>query len=159
MAKDPRNDDERVAPTLNQADARHAAVRWLAAREHSQQELSRKLQRKGWTSDQADAVLEQLSEAGLQSDERFAESFIRSRSGKNYGPVRIRAELQQRGVSRGLIESALQEAQMDWFSIAANWYERRYGTEAVADAKERSKRQQALARRGFTTDVIRELVN
>ncbi len=143
----------------SQADAKHAAVRLLAAREHSQLELTRKLTQRGWLRDEVESVVEALASEGLQSDQRFAESFVRSRVQKAQGPVRIRAELSERGLGRSEIERALQSEAFDWLAIASRWYERRYGPDPVDDHKERSRRQQALARRGFTSDVIRELVN
>ncbi|TVQ27429.1 MAG: regulatory protein RecX [Wenzhouxiangella sp.] len=140
------------------ADVRDAALRLLARREHSHAELTRKLVQKGWPADLVDIEVDALAAAGLQSDQRYAESFARSRAGKAYGPVRIRAELGERGIDRSLIEHALRELETDWFTLAADWYERRYGPDPVTDFKEKSRRQQALARRGFDHAVIRELV-
>ncbi len=147
------------APAVKAADVRDAALRLLARREHSYVELRRKLGRKGWPDELVDLELSALSEAGLQSDQRYAESYVRSRAAKSYGPVRIRAELGERGIERGLIEAAFRELDADWFSIAASWYQRRYGDEPPADFKEKSRRQQALARRGFDHAIVRELVD
>ena len=149
--------DDRPAP-VKPADLKDAALRLLARREHSYRELARKLTQRGWPAEMTDTVLAELAEAGLQSDSRYAESFARSRAQKVYGPMRIRAEMGQRGIDRALIDQALRELDVDWFTLAANWYERRYGTEPPADIKEKSRRQQALARRGFSHEIIRELM-
>jgi regulatory protein len=143
---------------VNPADLKDAALRLLARREHSFSELTRKLTQRGWPPEAVETALSELAEAGLQSDSRYAESFARSRAQKAYGPMRIRAEMGQRGIDRSLIDQALRELDADWFSIAANWYERRYGSEPVSDIKEKSRRQQALARRGFSHEIVRELV-
>lgn len=145
--------------TRSEADAQHAAIRLLAMREHSRLELVRKLTQRGWSRVEVETVVDALALEGLQSDQRFAESFVRSRAQKAQGPVRIRAELSERGLDRADIERALQAEAHDWLAIASRWYERRYGSDPVADHKERGRRQQALARRGFTSDVVRELVN
>ncbi len=141
-----------------QGDLREAAVRLLARREHSFVELVRKLERKGWPPGQIEPVVQGLADANLQSDERFAESYLRSRAEKAYGPLRIRAELAERGIDRGLIEKAMAELQVDWLAQAAKWYGRRYGETPARDFKEKSRRQQALARRGFAAEHIRELL-
>ena len=146
------------APAVKPADVRDAALRLLARREHSFRELQRKLGQRGWPSDMVETVVTELAEEGLQSDDRFAESFVRSRSLKAYGPVRIRAELNERGIDRSLVDKALRESDADWFAIAARWYERRYGADPVDDLKEKSRRQQALARRGFDHSIVRELI-
>ncbi len=143
---------------VNPADLREAALRLLARREHSLQELTHKLTRRDWPEKDVETTLLELVELDLLSDQRYAESFARSRAGKHYGPVRIRAELGERGIDRALIDQTLTNMDIDWFERAATWYERRYGTEPPADLKEKSRRQQALARRGFDHSVIRELV-
>lgn len=140
-------------------DLREAALRLLARREHSFIELQRKLKRKGWPSTAVDAVVQDLADAGLQSDQRFAESYARSRAEKAYGPLRIRAELSERGIDRGLLERTLAELQTDWLAQAAKWYGRRFGDERPDSLKEKSRRQQALARRGFDSAVIREITD
>ena len=143
---------------INRADLREAALRLLARREHSHVELVHKLARRGWPEDEAESVVAELADENLQSDQRFAESYVRSRVAKHYGPVRIRAELGERGIDRALAERALREQEVDWFAVAADWYERRYGTQPAEDLKEKSRRQQALARRGFAHEHVRELV-
>lgn len=145
--------DEPASP----AEIREAALRLLARREHSRFELSRKLSRRGWPETVVEAVVDELAEENLQSDERFAESYVRQRVAKAYGPVRIRGELSERGIDRGQAARALAAESPDWFAIAAAWCERRYGPEPPADLKEKSRRQQALARRGFTHDQVRQL--
>ncbi|AKS41736.1 regulatory protein RecX [Wenzhouxiangella marina] len=145
--------------TINPADLREAAVRLLARREHSARELVDKLRRKGWPVAEVEKAVSELAEQGLQSDTRYAESFVRSRVGKHYGPVRIRAELNERGVDRPLIDRVLREAGVDWFATAAEWYERRYAGEPPADFKDKGRRQQALARRGFEHSMVRELLD
>jgi len=144
---------------FNPADLRDAALRLLARREHGHRELVQKLVRKGWPEAEVAEAIDALDEQGLQSDDRYAEGYVRSRAGRAYGPVRIRAELSERGIDRGLVEKALREAGIDWLARAAVWYERRYGESPPEDLKEKSRRQQALARRGFDHSIIRELLD
>jgi len=138
--------------------AREAALRLLARREHGHGELVDKLARKGWTKDDALRAVDRLAEQDLQSDARYAEGFVRSRAGKAYGPLRIRAELAERGIDRGQVEAAINAADIDWLARAADWFERRYGGEQPGDLKEKARRQRALARRGFDHAIVRELL-
>ncbi len=143
---------------INHAELREAALRLLARREHSYLELVHKLTRRGWPEAEVEALVDELAGENLQSDERFAESYVRSRVARHYGPIRIRAELGERGIDRVLAERILREQEVDWFGLAADWYQRRYGTQPAAeDLRERSRRQQALARRGFAHEHVREL--
>jgi len=150
--------DSKAQP-IKRSDLRDAALRLLARREHSYKELCRKLKQRGWPEPELESVLSDLAEQGLQSDERFAESFVRSRAQKAYGPKRIRAELGQRGIDRAQVDRALRETDADWLELASGWYERRYRGAPPADMKEKSRRQQALARRGFDHSIVRELLD
>ena len=57
----------------------------------------------------------ELARAGLQSDQRYTESYINQRISRGYGPLRIRRELAERGVATDLIEQALEALDVDWF--------------------------------------------
>lgn len=139
---------------------REAAVRLLARREHSRSELRGKLARKLGVEveDVLDEVLDALADQGLQSDDRFAQSFCRLRAEKGYGPIRIRAELRQRGVGDAVVERAFEGLDVDFFELAAQVYARRYGRSGPPDdLRERARRHQAMQRRGFSIDHLREV--
>ncbi len=149
-----RDTDE---PAVDEAALREAAVRLLARREHSRQELIRKLSRKGWPETAVGPMVDALEADGLQCDRRFAESYVRQRIGKGYGPLRIRAELAERGIDRSDAARALDSESPDWSVVAADWYQRRFGGQGPEDLKETARRQQALARRGFAHEHFRNL--
>ena len=143
------------------------AVRLLAVREHSVQELRSKL-RRARTADGADdaddatieAVLGDLQRDGLLSETRFVEAFVRSRLGRGQGPAKIRAGLMQRGVARELADDALDELdQRDrdeafWRDRAHAAQTRRFGAAPPADRADWAKRARFLSGRGFGTEVI-----
>jgi regulatory protein len=141
------------------AEVREGAVRLLARREHSAEELAVKLARRGWPETLVWQVLDELSDAGLQSDRRFAEAFARQRAERCYGPRRIDAELRQRGIDRALIAEALDSLDVDFSERAESFYRRRYVDDAdVLTYPERARRAQALARRGFGPEHFRDLL-
>ena len=89
----------RLTETESNAEAvRKRALSMLARREHSGAELRAKLAAQGFPSDIIDDALSDLNRSGWLSDERFVEAFVRVRSERGYGPVRIRAELRERGI-------------------------------------------------------------
>lgn len=141
------------------AEVREAALRLLSRREHSVRELRFKLTGKGWPEAEADRAIEELAAAGLQSDRRFADSFVRQRAGRHYGPRRILAELDQRGIAAGLANAVIEEQQIDFAALAAEFYRRKYRvTGNEIEYKERAKRAQALYRRGFESEHLRDLI-
>ena len=54
------------------------ALGLLTRREHSRQELARKLINRGVEAQEASAAINRLAEAGWQDDARFAASLVRS---------------------------------------------------------------------------------
>ena len=140
-------------------DIRIKAMDLLARREHSRSELSTKLnQRFSDCPDLIVAAVQRLNDEGLVSDQRFAESFVRQRVARGHGPLRIRQELRQREVEEGLIGEALAEAGIDWWALAEEVVQRRFGAEAPADFKEKAKRMRFLQQRGFTFEQIQSAV-
>ena len=112
--------------------ARAAALNLLARREHSRRELEAKLRSRGFEAQVASATAAALDAEGLLSERRFAESYVHSRAERGFGPVRIRAELGERGVADGDIEAALAGID-DWDERLAAVYARKFGAGAVAD--------------------------
>ena len=131
------------------------ALGLLTRREHSRLELIRKLVAKGVASDEAEAVVARLSDAGWQSDVRFAESRVRARVADGYGPLHIRAELAAHGLDRDTIMAALDTFEGNWAENARDLVRRRYGVGVVDDLKLRRKASDLLMRRGFDVGCIR----
>lgn len=131
------------------------ALGLLTRREHSRLELIRKLVAKGVTSDEAEAVVARLSDAGWQSDVRFAESRVRARVADGYGPLHIRAELATHGLDRETMLAALDAFGGEWADIARDLARRRYGDALRDDIKLRRKASDLLMRRGFDAGCIR----
>ncbi|WP_192035398.1 regulatory protein RecX [Halomonas sp. YLGW01] len=130
------------------------AIRLLARREYSRHELESRLTAKGHTPAEVAACLDALVEQGLQSDARFAEHFVRSRIQRGQGPRKVRAELDQRGVGRETVDEALNDAEVDWFALAAETLARRFSGPGEG-SRERAKRERFLAGRGFDFDQLR----
>lgn len=147
----------------DEAEVYATAVTLLARREHSARELARKLQARGYAQSLIDATLARLAKERLQSDQRYAEAYLHQRSEKGYGPLRIQAELHERGVADALIaecvKSAVEEGEIDWYERAASVYARKFGGHPIEDPKERAKRQRFLYYRGFSHEQISAVID
>lgn len=137
---------------VNPVDVRVAAMNLLARREHSRRELKQKLSRRFKNDEVVEAELAILAAENLQSDERFAESFIRQRISRGHGPMRIRQEARQKGLSDDELECALEQEQPDWFELAEAVYRRKFGEVPPADVKERARRSRFMQYRGFSVE-------
>ncbi|MBS1209835.1 MAG: regulatory protein [Proteobacteria bacterium] len=133
------------------------ALRLLAMREHSREELRRKLEAKAEEGDDVEAVLDRMAETGLQSDQRFAESFVRSK-GARMGVERLRRELLDRGVSSEVVATALGEGlEDDELSRARAIWLKKFGV-VPQDRGDWARQARFLQSRGFAADVIRKLL-
>lgn len=139
-------------------EARERAIGLLARREHSMRELARKLRQRDYPREVVAAVIEGLAAEGLVSDGRFAEEYARSRRDRGYGPLRIRAELAERGVDDALAEPHLSGDEAGWTALARSARRRRFGASVPQAPRERQRQQRFLAQRGFTFDQIRRAV-
>ena len=134
------------------ADMRRASLNWLARREHSVREISDRLRRRFGDDAPVQTILDWLTGQNFLDDRRFAGVFMRSRIERGQGPLRLRQELQQRGLSETLIEEALAEAECDWFALAASTRARRFRKLPGADRKEKARQLRFLQYRGFTSE-------
>lgn len=144
---------------MGETEATGQAIKLLARREHSARELQHKLAVRGFSNDDIANTLQELQAKRLQSDQRFAEEYVRARQGRGYGPLRIRAELQQRGVDRDTLGTVLDGQQALWQQICGEARRKRFGITAVQDAKERARQQRFLSYRGFTAQQIAAAFN
>ncbi|MBY6034835.1 regulatory protein RecX [Marinobacter daepoensis] len=143
MAKDQKHADPEYL-------ARSAALRLLARREHSRYELTLKLRQRHLETDVIESVLDDYEREGWLDDDRFADIYARQRIEAGYGPLRILAELQQRGVKEVPVCLSL-VTEDEWCQKAARAREKRFGLGRLdGDLPEKARQARFLARRGFS---------
>jgi regulatory protein len=84
---------------------------------------------------------------------------VQSRINQGKGPVRIRQELNERGLTGAAIDVALDEAGADWFALARAVRLRKFGDELPADFKEKARQMRFLQYRGFDSEQIQAAVS
>ena len=127
-----------------------AGLRMLMRREHSRLELFQKLQTKGFDVDVVNNSISKLVEQNYQSDDRFSEEFIQMRFNQGKGPVKIASELKMRGIN------TFDLSVFDWFQLAKEIRQRKFGDLSSLDFKETAKQKRFLQSRGFTLDQINQ---
>jgi len=133
------------------------ALDFLARREHSEHELRQKLKSRDHDSDAVDAVLQQLKDERLQSDERFTESYVNHRFNAGSGPLKIRHELRQKGISDLLVDSFLEPLADEWEPMMRQQRARKFGESLPADYGARMKQARFLQNRGFSPESVMRL--
>ena len=95
----------------------------------------------------------------LLDESRFTECFIRSRINKGSGPVKIRHELMNRGISRELTDDYLDNSYEFWQEHIEAVRNKRFGNQYPKDYKEQSRQSRFLYQRGFSGELIQRLFN
>ena len=129
----------------------------LARREHSAHELLQKLKQRDFLEDEILRAIEALQADNLQSDTRFAESFINQRVNAGYGPIKIRHELRQKGVAEELFNPILEHFDGEWQELMLQQRIRKFGAEIPDEYAQKMKQARFLQNRGFSPESVMRL--
>ena len=132
------------------------AVSLLAQREYSRQELTDKLTAAQASPEEVEQALAQLEAKGLVDDARVVETLVNRRSDK-LGASRLRQELQAKGVSPELVAETMAGLKGTELARAQAVWQKKFGQLAATSA-DRNKQARFLASRGFSGDVVRQVV-
>lgn len=136
--------------------ARRAALGLIARQPYTAHRLRAKLRGRKFEAEVIDALLEQLMEAGIVDDARYAQEFAAYHAGDR-GPRRIAADLRARGVARHHVDAALagleEGAEGDAAVAVLERMRSRYAGLEPPVARRRAYAM--LARRGFSVEAAR----
>ena len=132
------------------------ALRYLARREHSREELKRKLAVHAAEGEDVEALLDELAKRGWLSDVRFAEQSIRAKA-RRFGPLKLAQQLRAKGIDEETIARGFRAAAADGRSSVESVWRTRFHA-APADERELARQARFLQGRGFALeDVLRFL--
>ena len=143
------------------------ALDLLSLRDYSRRELSDKLVTKAWEKkeqkdmdlgslkQQASDICDRLEELGLLNEERFARSYVDelirrkhlSRSG-------LKTALIQKGVQRDIIETVLEEVDVDPVEQIRELLATKFKNRDLSDEKQKTRTVNALLRLGYRYNEI-----
>lgn len=129
----------------------------LSKRDYSEQDLRRKLVQKEYSQEEIEQVIERAQSNNWQSDERYCAGFIRYRSQQGIGPRRLKQELKLKGIKDWLIDQELENAEIDWFILAEQVFEKK--RPLVWDIKAKQKMWRFMLSRGFYNDHFSHLMD
>jgi len=141
---------------IGQLSLKGRALRYLSAREHSRAELERKLAAHEEEPGQLAKVLDDLLAKGFISEQRVVESVINRRAPR-MGSLRIKHELQSKGLSLEAVNEAVATLKTTELERAREVWRKKFGA-PPSDAAERGKQMRFLASRGFGAEVLRRVV-
>ena len=132
------------------------ALRLLARREYARAELAARLAPHLQAGEDLEALLGELEAQGFLSDARAAESLLRRRAPR-LGTQRVLQELRHKGLDAELVRAAADSLRASEFARAQAVWQRRFGT-PPANAQEQARQMRFLAARGFSTEVVRQVL-
>ncbi|MBR6767755.1 MAG: RecX family transcriptional regulator [Clostridia bacterium] len=141
-------------------DAYEAALTSLDFSARTAREISNALRRKGFVAPVIEAVIEKLTDNHLIDDRLYAQRVAECQSKKPVGVYAVKRKLRAKGISEEDAEAAMEAFDEDQqreaaFETARRLY-RKY--ESLPRREARGKLSQALARRGFSWEVIESAI-
>ena len=134
------------------------ALRYLSRREHSRQELRKKLLPYAESDIQLDELMTKLEAQSWLSDERFAESLVRRKS-ERYGSLKIIDELKQQGIEGDSLIEIKERLKITDATRAWELWQRKFDSFVTKDPKEKSKQMRYLVSKGFPLSVVIKIVD
>jgi regulatory protein len=141
---------------FDQPSLKGRALRLLAQREHSRAELERKLRPHEVEPGELALALDDLQAKGFINEQRVLDSVVFRRAPR-LGAMRVRQELQAKGLAPEAIAQAVAELQGNEVERAREVWRKKFG-EPADDAQGRAKQMRFLATRGFGAEAIRRVV-
>lgn len=154
---------ERLNYLADVEGAKRVALRLLATRPRSVQEVLRRLRHRGHNPSAAAEVVGRLESQGLLDDRAYAEHFARVRGERGHGRSRLLTDLLAKGVDRNVAERAIDRILEleggDQLAKARALAEKRVRQLGTLPRPKLERRVLAyLARRGFSGREVREMV-
>ena len=135
---------------------RARALKALARREHSRQELQAKLQPFAEDPGEIEPLLDDMEKRGWLSESRFVEQLTTVRR-RRFGAARILHELREKGVSEAALAAAQAQLKDGEVEAARAVWKKKFGN-LPATLEERAKQSRFLAGRGFSAEVVHKVL-
>ena len=143
------------------------ALDLLSMRDYSRRELSDKLVTKAWEKkeqkdmdlgslkQQASDICDRLEELGLLNEERFARSYVDELlRRKHLSKSGLKTALIQKGVQRDIIETVLEEVEVDPVEQVRELLATKFKNRDLSDEKQKTRTVNALLRLGYHYNEI-----
>jgi regulatory protein len=132
------------------------ALRLLSQREHSRTELERKLAQHEEVPGELAKALDELQARDFINDGRAVDSVVNRRAGK-LGAARVKQELAAKGLSGDAVAQALAGLKETELGRAQEVWRKKFVSPAP-DPQTRAKHMRFLLTRGFSAEVVRQVV-
>lgn len=147
--------------THNAEKARAYAFLLLKFRLRSEAELKLRLKQKGFSEELVKDTVEFLKDKKFIDDQLFAKGWVGSRLKRPFGLRKIKQELAQKGIAKEIIQDTLTQAKEHYSEsqVVSQLARQRFSKlEGVEPLKAKARVYGYLMRRGFSPDVVGEVI-
>lgn len=144
-------DSAHKRPAQPQKTLRARAMDILSRQEISRVGLKRKLAPHAESEEELEKVLAEFAERDWQSDERYAEAYIHSKS-RRHGKLRLQQALAQQGIDAGISREFMPDKESELQTAMAVL--RKKFKAPAQDLAEKQKQMRFLSYRGFDMGII-----
>ena len=132
------------------------ALTLVGRRSYSGKSLYEKLLQKGYDDDNSKAAVARLLELGYVNDEKYALSYAKYLSDKGKGELAVRKELEEKGISKDLINKALSslKTQEEPYEQIIKTIKSKFKNFNANNAGEARRAANYFLRRGFSSEDI-----
>jgi regulatory protein len=149
-------------PSDTREEALQSALRFLGYRARSEAEVMTYLVQRGYSTTSAEAALEKLRSLNYINDESFARAWASSKlDGRGHGPRRIARDLRSKGIAEALVREIVRDLFQPQLEAqtARLWLEKRFSNKNFEDPKIARRAAAFLQRKGYSGQVIFDLLN
>ena len=140
-------------------DIRDAAAKYLASRARSTGEMKTHLKSKGYEESEIAAVIADFLDYGYLDDEDYCRQYIKYAFSKGKGPLRVKQELAEKGISRDTIAFALEDYEMEESDLdRALAQARKTVAGKPVDEKMKGRVGRRLVSLGYSTDIAYKVI-
>lgn len=140
-------------------DSKDAALKYLSFRARTCGEVERHLLSKGFDVEEIRQTIERLKELRYVDDEDYCVRYLEYAAGKGRGPLRIRRELEEKGVDRETIQIAFEEYETEESDLdRAKEQAEKIARGKPVDKKLLARIGRRLHSMGYPSDVIYQVI-
>ena len=140
-------------------DIRDTAAKYLASRARSTGEMKTYLKSKGYGEDEIAEVIAEFLDYGYLDDEDYCRQYIKYAFSKGKGPLRVKQELTEKGISRDTIAFALEDYEAEESDLdRALAQARKTAGDRPIDEKMKGRIGRRIVSLGYSTDIAYKVI-
>lgn len=140
-------------------DIKDTALKYLSSRARTCKEMQKHLKEKGFESEEIQQVIEQLEALHYLDDEDYCTQYFDYAFRKGKGVLRIKRELEEKGIGRETIEIALEDYEKDETELErAEKQAAKIAEGRTLDQKLMGKIGRRLTALGYSSDIVYQVI-